>query len=131
MYVIYAIGYWISFDFNSTKRFILMPKWHGQFCLRPTKCVSISCCLSEILECDSFQVVLDQVARDDNITHLVEAIADVYSFVDEAEPLKKFETHKRILVQMAQQTMECGYFIRDYARNKNFGKFLPLHRIRP
>jgi hypothetical protein len=57
-------------------------------------------------------------------------MVDVYSFVDEAEPLKKFETQKRILVQMAQQTMECGYFIRDYARNKNFGIFL-LHRIRP
>jgi hypothetical protein len=113
------------------ERFTLMPKWHGQFCLRPTKCVSIAYRVVEILECDPFQVIIAQVARDDRITHLVETMVDVYSFVDEAEPLKENDTQKRILVQMAQQTMECGYFIRDYARNKNFGIFLLLHRIRP
>ena len=29
-------------DFNFMERFTLMPKWHGQFCLRPTKCVLIA-----------------------------------------------------------------------------------------
>jgi hypothetical protein len=83
-----------------------------------------------MLKYDSFKVVLAQIARDDSVNHLVETIADAYSFVREAEPLKEFKSQKRILVQMAQQTMECGYFIRDYAKNKNFGIFFRFHRDR-
>jgi hypothetical protein len=45
---------------------------------------------------------------------------DVYSFVKEAEPVKKIESHGRIVALMAQQTTECAYFIRDYAKNKSF-----------
>ena len=77
------------------------------------------------------KVVLAQRARDESINHLIETMADVYSFVQEAESLKKIESHKQILLHMAQQTVECGYFIRDYARNKNFGMFFCLHRIKP
>jgi hypothetical protein len=77
------------------------------------------------------KVVLAQMARDESINHLIETMADVYSFVQEAESLKKIELHNQILLHMAQQTVECGYFIRDYARNKNFGMFFCLDRIRP
>ena len=45
---------------------------------------------------------------------------DVYSFVKEAEPIKKIESQGRIIGLMAQQTTECAYFIRDYAMNKSF-----------
>jgi len=45
---------------------------------------------------------------------------DVYSFVKEAEPMKKIESHRRIVALMAQQTTECAYFIRDYAKIKSF-----------
>ena len=45
---------------------------------------------------------------------------DIYSFVKEAEPLKKIKSHARIVALMAQQTTECAYFIRDYALNKCF-----------
>lgn len=47
-------------------------------------------------------------------------MSDVYSFVHEADPLKNIESQKQILALMAQQTTECAYFIRDYAKNKNF-----------
>ena len=45
---------------------------------------------------------------------------DVYSFIDEAEPVKKIESHSRIVMLMTQQATECAYFIRDYTMNKSF-----------
>jgi hypothetical protein len=45
---------------------------------------------------------------------------DMYAFIDEAEPLKKIESHRQIVVQMMKHTVECGYFIRDYAKNRDF-----------
>ena len=58
--------------------------------------------------------------RDDSIIRLVKTIDDVYSFVEEAEPMKKIKSLSQILEFMAQQTVECAYFIRDYAMNKDF-----------
>jgi len=66
------------------------------------------------------QTILAQVDRDCCIIRLVEIMDDVYSFVKEAEPMKKIESHGRIIALMAQQTTECAYFIRDYAMNKSF-----------
>jgi hypothetical protein len=66
---------------------------------------------------------------------------DVFAFLHEAESLKKIESYKqltevalapgaefpeniklqiRILAYMGQQTTECAYFIRDYAKDKTF-----------
>jgi hypothetical protein len=58
--------------------------------------------------------------RDDAIVRLVETMDDVYSFVEEAEPMKKIESLGRIIELIAQQTTECAYFIRDYAMGKDF-----------
>jgi hypothetical protein len=66
------------------------------------------------------QTILAQVDRDSCIVRLVEIMDDVFSFVKEAEPIKKIESHGRIIELMAQQTTECAYFIRDYAMNKSF-----------
>jgi hypothetical protein len=51
---------------------------------------------------------------------------DVYSFVKEAEPIKKIDSHRRIIELMAQQTTECAYFIRDYAMNKSFCRLVSV-----
>jgi hypothetical protein len=67
-----------------------------------------------------FQTIITQMDRDDCIVHLLEVMDDVYFFVHEAEPVKKIESHGRIVTLMAQQTTECAYFIRDYAMDKNF-----------
>ena len=64
--------------------------------------------------------MLAQKDRDDAIDHLVEVMSDVYSLIHEAESLVYIESHKQILGVLTQQTTECGYFIRDYAINKNF-----------
>ena len=45
---------------------------------------------------------------------------DAYAFVHEAEPLKKINSHQRVVVLITQQTIECAFFIRDYAKNKRF-----------
>src|SRR6266550_1375217 len=44
---------------------------------------------------------------------------DVFSFVKEAEPVKKIESHGPIIGLMSQQATECAYFIRDYAMSKS------------
>ena len=66
------------------------------------------------------QTILAQVDRDSSIVSLVEVMDDVFSFVKEAEPVKKIESHGRIIELMVHQTTECAYFIRDYAMNKSF-----------
>ena len=68
----------------------------------------------------SLQNILVQIDRDDSIVRLVETMDDVYSFVEEADPLKKIESLTRIIELIAQQTTECAYFIRDYAMCNDF-----------
>ncbi|KIM84510.1 hypothetical protein PILCRDRAFT_385176 [Piloderma croceum F 1598] len=36
--------------------------------------------------------------------------------------LKEIESHKQIVAVLTQQTIDCAYFIRDYAINKSFWK---------
>ena len=82
--------------------------------------VRSSCTIHMYFDLNLSQTILTQVDRDSRIIGLVEIIDDVYSFVKEAEPIKKIESHGRIIALMAQQTTECAYFIRDYAMNKSF-----------
>src|ERR1700683_2266832 len=57
---------------------------------------------------------------DDRICHLVETMADVYSFVQESDPIQRIKPQCQIVSLMTQQTTECAYFIRDYLMRKNF-----------
>ena len=68
------------------------------------------------------KIILAQKDRDDCIFHLVEVMDDIYSFVHEAEPVNKINSHRDIIAVMVKQTTECAYFIRDYAMDKNFGR---------
>jgi hypothetical protein len=63
----------------------------------------------------SLQSILTQIDRDNRIHQLVEVIDDVYSFVKDADIVKKIESQEKIFAAMVQQTTECAYFIRDYA----------------
>jgi hypothetical protein len=67
------------------------------------------------------QVILAQTKRDQRIQDLVGMMDDIYAFITAADSLKKIESHKVILARMAQQTVECGYFITSYAQDRNFG----------
>jgi hypothetical protein len=76
--------------------------------------------------CVCFKAFLAQIYRDESIGRLVDTINDTYEFVHEVEPLKKVDSHREIIVHIMQQTTECGYFIRDYYKNKDFCKFFRI-----
>ena len=59
---------------------------------------------------------------DASVRRLVETMDNVFEFVHEAAKLdlSGSSSQKDILTCMAKQTTECAYFIRDYAKNKNF-----------
>jgi hypothetical protein len=69
------------------------------------------------------KVFLAQKTRDESVGRLVDTINDTYEFVHEVELLNKVKSHKQIIMRIMQQTTECGYFIRDYSKNKDFCKF--------
>lgn len=58
--------------------------------------------------------------RDQNISGLVTAMEDTYVFVSAADELKKSEALQITVEQILKQTIECGFFIQDYART-SFG----------
>ena len=66
------------------------------------------------------QTIIAQKDRDNSINELAKTMGDAYAFVHLAEPLKKVESQKPIIISLTNQTVECCYFIRDYAKNKDF-----------
>jgi hypothetical protein len=82
-------------------------------------------CTSRLTYLTSGQTIIAQKDRDDSIHGLAEIMADTYAFVHLAEPLKKIDSQKSIILSLAQQTLECSYFIRDYAKNKDFCMLVP------
>ena len=65
-------------------------------------------------------MLIDQKNRDERIIRLAGTIKDVFSFVEDAEPLKAVEAHREPIKLLIQQVTECGYFIAEYAKQKNF-----------
>jgi len=66
------------------------------------------------------KTILAQRSRDDRIRSLLETMSDAYSFVRDAEPLARVQMVIGTVLLLAQQTTECAYFIRDYAKEKSF-----------
>ncbi|KAF8549383.1 hypothetical protein OG21DRAFT_1500452 [Imleria badia] len=66
------------------------------------------------------QVLVNQKNRDEQIVRLAGTMSDVFAFVDDAEPLKHIKKHIKIIELLIQQVTECGYFIAEYAKRKNF-----------
>jgi hypothetical protein len=71
---------------------------------------------------DPRQIIINQVNLDTSVNRLVEVMDTVFAFVHEATALdlSAGSSQKDILASMAKQTTECAYFIRDYAKNKDF-----------
>jgi hypothetical protein len=65
------------------------------------------------------QICDAQVKRDKCIVELLGIMNDAYAFVDEAKDVH--EKHKVIFERLAQQTIECGYFISSYSMDLQFG----------
>jgi hypothetical protein len=67
-----------------------------------------------------FQAIVDQMDRDTKVKDLVETMNDVFAFVKAAEPLRKIESHEKIVLLMTQQVTDCAYFIGHYAEDTSF-----------
>ena len=65
-------------------------------------------------------MLVNQKNRDDQIIRLAGAMSDVLTFVHDAEPLKAIKEHIKTITLLLQQVTECGYFITEYAKQKNF-----------
>ncbi|EIM81233.1 uncharacterized protein STEHIDRAFT_162217 [Stereum hirsutum FP-91666 SS1] len=78
----------------------------------------------------AYKLVVAQMQRDINILLLVDAMNDVYDFVKEAEPLRTVKSHEKVMLLLAQQTTECGYFISAYCNDDFFTRTLK-HAVAP
>ncbi|KAF9049428.1 hypothetical protein BDP27DRAFT_1434122 [Rhodocollybia butyracea] len=78
----------------------------------------------------AYKVVHDQIQRDMNIQCLVNTMDDIYSFVKEAEPLHHIESQRQVMACLAQQTVECGYFISAYC-SETFLARAVRHSVNP
>ena len=65
-------------------------------------------------------MLVNQKNRDDHVIHLAGTMSDVFVFVHDAEPLKAIKAHITTITLLIQQVTECGYFIAEYAKQKNF-----------
>jgi hypothetical protein len=65
-------------------------------------------------------VLVNQKNRDDQIIRLAGTMSDVLTFVHDAEPLRAIKEHIKTIKLLIQQVTECGYFIAEYAKQKNF-----------
>ncbi|GJJ11143.1 hypothetical protein Clacol_005374 [Clathrus columnatus] len=57
---------------------------------------------------------------DQNILDLFETLDATYKFIEETTKIEDYPSYKRILSTLAKQTVDCAYFIRDYAKIANF-----------
>jgi len=69
---------------------------------------------------DSVQIILAQAGRDQAIDGLLKKLDQVYGFMTQEKTLGQISSMRNIVGQIAQQTLECARFIRDYSETKNF-----------
>ena len=70
-------------------------------------------------------MVIDQVNRDKSIGSLLLKMDKVYTFLTRKE-LRDIDSMKIVVERITLQTLECSYFIQEYAKNEKFRK-LRLH----
>jgi hypothetical protein len=66
------------------------------------------------------RMIIAEFDRDKKINHLVEIMNEAFVFVKEAEPLRRIASHRWILVQMMEETIQCAHFIHGYSKHSNF-----------
>ena len=69
---------------------------------------------------------MHQIECDGKIADLVQDMQALYAFLKGTDPSKYDEPQRKIVTSLAQQTIECAYFIRHYASDPNFCKFYVL-----
>ena len=66
------------------------------------------------------QVLVEQNNCDEEMIHLACTMSDVLGFVHDAEPLEDIKAHVKTITLLIQQVTECGSFITEYTKRKNF-----------
>ena len=65
---------------------------------------------------------MHQIELDGKITDLVQDMQALYAFLKGTDPSKYDGPQRKIVTSLAQQTIECAYFIRQYTSDPNFCK---------
>ncbi|KIK01246.1 hypothetical protein K443DRAFT_662674, partial [Laccaria amethystina LaAM-08-1] len=65
---------------------------------------------------------IPKIECDGKIADLVQDMQALYAFLKATDPSKYDGPQKKIVTSLAQQTIECAYFIRQYANDPNFWK---------
>ncbi|KAG1902624.1 uncharacterized protein F5891DRAFT_1215023 [Suillus fuscotomentosus] len=68
------------------------------------------------------KIIVAQAERDKSIKSLLEQLAEVYHFMTLDDSLSKIESMCGVISKIAQQTLECACFIREYSEMKSFWK---------
>ncbi|KAG1868217.1 hypothetical protein C8R48DRAFT_761155, partial [Suillus tomentosus] len=72
----------------------------------------------------AFKIILAQTERDKSVQSLLEKLEQVYRFMSQEDTLSQISSKRSIAGRIAQQTLECVCFIRDYSEKKSFWKRL-------
>jgi hypothetical protein len=79
------------------------------------------------------KIILAQAERDQSIQYLLNKLEEVYCFMSQEDTLGQISSKRSIAGRIAQQTLECARFIRDYSEKKGFwgdwGKMCPRRRM--
>ncbi|KAH7907518.1 hypothetical protein BJ138DRAFT_1014364, partial [Hygrophoropsis aurantiaca] len=65
------------------------------------------------------KIILAQDSRDQAVLDLLSKLNQVYAFLTQGDTLAKISSMRTIVARIAQLTLECAEFIRDYADIKN------------
>ncbi|KAG2029826.1 hypothetical protein BDR03DRAFT_1017894 [Suillus americanus] len=70
------------------------------------------------------KIILAQTERDQSVQSLLKKLEEVYRFMSQDDTLGQISSKRDIFGRIAQQTLECASFIRDYSEKKSFWKRL-------
>ena len=70
------------------------------------------------------QFIKDQRITDDKLLSLVDTMDDTLTFAKNLNDIEQIKTVEKIVTRILQQTAECAFFIREYARRSFVGMLL-------
>ncbi|KAG1811646.1 hypothetical protein EV424DRAFT_121915 [Suillus variegatus] len=75
------------------------------------------------------KIIIAQMERDQSIQSLLDKLEEVYRFMSLKDTLGQIPSQRVIAGRIAQQTLDCARFIKDYSRNKSFWKRLRKNAV--
>jgi len=74
------------------------------------------------------QMIMDQKNLDAAVCSLLSKMNEIYVTLTKAE-LRDIHSMKGVVERISQQTLECSYFIQEYAQNEKFRKSIILGHV--